>query len=550
MATESQVPSQPPDRPPFEWDSDEQRLAVESLPGRPLLLIGGFGSGKTSAAIIHLIALASTFPNYKVAVLRKVYKDLELSTRPSFDQWIDPKRLKKPPTKEEIVFDNGSSFIFHHLDLGANLNTFLKGLEINACLVDQAEEIDEDAFKILYGRLGRWRAASVPQWVIASRPGPWPWVERGTSRPVPPIACILTANPTGEGDPELHWLWQRFHPDSPAYREKWCGLGYRQIVFSSRKSRHLSEANLQNLLEGDDDFIARYVEGRWVKSKGHIWTMHNDSLLKPDPELLSRIRNRMRLGRVLDHGDSAYTCCLWYGVDEMGDIFFFQEYYQQSPDKDGKEHGVAEHRRSITAMSLGMERSISINLADPQIFKRTRGVDAYTRKNERWSVADEYADNQLIREPTAISWNEADNNEMLSRERIKQYLSIDLRHRHPITGEWGAPHMYFVLPGSDHPFGIVKAIRQIREAKREKVGEGPDGKPIFGREREKAEDHALDCVRYVANSKPAPKATATPPSVMRAEMKQPGVVTLMLPPIETAYHPRKAERWRSSGGGY
>lgn len=536
------------DRPPFEWASSEQQAAVQHPPGRPLLLLGGFNSGKTSAAILHMIALAGSFPGYKVAVLRKTFKDLELTTRPSFDQWIDHKRVKSS-TRDEVVLDNGSMFIFHHLDR-PDAATILKGLEINAALLDQAEEMQERTFNLLVGRLGRWRGATVPKWVLESHQGPWPWKESGTNRPVAPISCVLTANPSEDGDPELHWLWQRFCPESPSFKEKWGALGYKQIVFDSRRNKFAGEANIQILMEQDDDYVARYVRGEWVKSKGHLFQLDERSILEPEPWLLTKIKNTMRLGRVLDHGDSAPTCCLWFGIDESGDIYFWQEYYQKGTDENGKEHNIADHRRAITALSV--PHAIRMNLADPSIFAKTRNITGFTSRMQRWSVSEEYKDHTLIKEDTAIFWQPADNSETLSRERMKQYLKIDQRHKHPITGEYGAPHIYFLKATDYYPSGCVHAISEIRNAKRLQVGEF-EGKPVYSDERDPTiPDHALDPVRYVVNSKPVPQVTAGPPGKQTAEVLENRVI-LTLPPIASEMRlrqQRELPRWRSKAGGY
>lgn len=535
----------------FDWASETQRLAIEATPGKPLLLMGGFNSGKTSAAILHMLALMEAFPGYKVAVLRKTFKDLTLTTRPSIEQWIDPKRIRPGHNSEtEIMLDNGSSFVFHYLD-NPNSATILKGLEINAALLDQAEQMQERTFNVLYSRLGRWRKATVPPWVIASRGGEWPWRERGTQRPIPPISCVLTANPTEEGDPELHWIWQRFSPESAAYRSKWSKLGYRQLVFDTRQNKFAGDQNVEILLQQDEDFIRRFVRGEWVRSKGHLFHLSPDSVLPYTPELISRIENTMVLGRCLDHGDSAPTCCLWFGVDQFHNIFFYKEYYQAGQTEDGREFNVSDHRRAITKLSEG--KTFRINLADPQIFKKERGITGYSYKQQRWSVADEYMDKKIITENTTIQWNQADNNEALSRTRLKEYLKTDPNHHHPITKELGAPHIYFVeAEPEDWPHGCNHVISEIRNAKREQVGEN-DGKPIYGDERDgKIPDHALDPVRYVVNSHPIAATIPQERRTLSATATGGGRVMITLPPIDQKPVKRRNEgrNWQSRGGGY
>lgn len=548
--TPTQGPSQTQSDGPievFEWGSEEQKTAVEWRPGAPLLLMGGFNSGKTSAAILHFLALADAFPGYRVAVLRKTFSDLKLTTRPSFDQWIQGKRLIKN-TADEIVFENGSSFIFHHLDRPDSA-TILRGLEINGAMLDQAEQMQERVFTVLLGRLGRWKNAKVPQWVMASRNGePWPWHDNA-GRPIPPMACVLTANPADEGDPELHWLWQRFDPESPAYRKKWALQGYRQLVFDTERHKFAGKQNVDVLRAQDEDYQERYIHGRWVRSKGHLYRVHPDSEVDYDPELIERIRNTMILGRVLDHGDTEPTCCLFWGVDQDHNLFFWSEYYQPGVGSDGKEYGIADHRRSITA--LGEKVTFTSQIADPSIFFKTRNISGYAVRQKRWSVADEYMDTAIIQERTTIPWVAADNNEPLSRTRLKQYLRPDPNHKNPITGEYNAPYIYFIMACPDYVHGCSHAVSEIRSARLTKVGES-DGKPVYNNERDKSiPDHALDCVRYVVNSHPL---TPSPPRRIKETSvfaKPDGGVMITIPDIKDMPRPRRAAaRWRSRAGGY
>ncbi len=537
----------------FDWASETQKAAVEATPGSPLLLMGGFNSGKTSAAILHMLALMDAFPGYKVAVLRKTLQDLTQTTRKSIEQWLDPKRIVVNNEKE-IVLDNGSSFFFHYLD-SPNNATILKGLEINGALLDQAEQMQERSFQVLYGRLGRWRKVKIPPWVLASRPD-WPWRERGTNRPVPPISCILTANPSEEGDPELHWVWQRFSPESKLFKEKFSKLGYRQLVFDTRQNKFASQDNVNILLQGDEDYIRRFVKGEWVRSKGHLFHMSADSILPYSPELIAKIENTMVLGRCLDHGDSAPTCCLWYGVDENHNIFFYKEYYQKGiVEENGKllEFNIADHRRTITEMSK--DRTFRMNIADPQIFKKERGITGYANRTQRWSVADEYMDRKIIKENTTISWTPGDNNEDLSRQRLKQYLKVDPDHFHPITKQRGAPHIYFVEADEfDWPHGCNHVIKEIRNAKRKQVGEN-DGKPVYGDDRDESiPDHALDPVRYVVNSHPIAATIVKEKSRLSAEVHDEGNrIMITVPPVNDRDYRRRTrgeQEWRSRGGGY
>jgi hypothetical protein len=558
MATaEIPTPEEVTSDPGFEFCSDLQKAAVTATPGKPLLLIGGFNSGKTTAAILHMLSMCEKFPGYKVAVLRKTFNDLKLTTRPSFDQWIKPEFVKHSSEKEVILM-NGSSFVFHHLDRPDSA-TILRGLEINAAILDQAEQMQEPTFTILLGRLGRWKGSTVPPWVIKKADGAWPYLD-ASQQPVPPVSIILTANPSDDGDPELHWLWQRFSSESKRYNEKYSDQGYRQIILPTATNKFAGQQNIEFLLQQDEDYVDRYYHGKWVRSKGHLFRLDEQSIIEYDPALMSQIQNTMNLGRVLDHGDSAPTCCLWYAADGESNIFFWQEYYQPGISEQG-EWGIEEHRTAIAQMSGG--HTIRTNLADPSIFSRTRGISGFSKREKRWSVADEYTDKKIITtmvggQDTAIHWRPADNNEELSRMRMRQYLKPDPNHRHPITEELGAPHLYFIKANDEWPQGCSHAMKEIRSAKRLSIpGMENDGKPVYGDERDPAiPDHALDCVRYVVNSRPLPASSISPEekSLPKAYANPDGRVRVTLPPVSRTYSrpQRYIDRggWKSRGGGY
>lgn len=173
----------------------------------------------------------------------------------------------------------------------------------------------------------------------------------------------------------------------------------------------------------------------------------------------------------------------------------YREYYQ--PDKL-----ISEHRHAIWRLSGGETPSglehYTFNLADPQIFYKT-----LQNKEKRYSVAEEYTDTTGGIDPrTAIFWMKADNEEMGVRNRINEYLRVDPTRIHPFTKKLGSPRMFFLKKNEEYPFGCSHAIRELKNQRKEKIG-SENGKDIYSDERdEKIPDHAYDCVRYFAASRP------------------------------------------------
>src|SRR5206468_1233196 len=118
--------------------------------------------------------------------------------------------------------------------------------------------------------------------------------------------------------------------------EKWKPLGYKMLTFNPLKNRFLPKQNRDELLTAAPEWIERFVYGKWTSGAGAIHKIAPESLIDGTPEILQWIRNACSLHRVLDHGDSAPTCCLWFGVDDSGNVYVFREYYM--PNKLISEH--------------------------------------------------------------------------------------------------------------------------------------------------------------------------------------------------------------------
>src|SRR5207249_6604802 len=92
----------------------------------------------------------------------------------------------------------------------------------------------------------------------------------------------------------------------------------------------------QQMLLRDPEWVEKYVRGRTGSPKAIIHSVHNLSIINPSDyseeeflKLLNLIRTRAALYRVLDHGETGVTCCLW--VAALNNIhIFYREYYVAS----------------------------------------------------------------------------------------------------------------------------------------------------------------------------------------------------------------------------
>lgn len=511
----------------------------------PLLLHGAYNSAKTVTFCLKMLFVADLFPGYRWAVGRKIWDELRKTTMSSFFKFC-PRAAWEPhgrrsDTEKILELNNGSSFIWMHLDDPDTL-TLVRGLEINGFLLDQVEELYEEIFTALLPRLGRWDRVTVPDAIvqqhIAATNSPWPWVHPETKKLMPPSYALLTANP----DHELHWMYPRFDDEDPAHHEKRiliehdrptcpnvhenlagaceCGrllftgkmarpgervsyhdLGYKMIGLSAYDNKYATRQSLQEMEAQDETWKSRFLWGKKGITEGQIHQVRPESILEPSEGVLNHILYHCTLHRAMDHGDSAATCVLWFAVDADGNVFFFREYYM--PNKL-----ISEHRQNVYGLSR--HESYKLQLADPAIFS-----PSMQKNNQRWSVAQEYADCANYPRETAIFWQKGDNDEFGTRNRISEYLRPsgfwqmengeprEVPRIHPITKERGLwPRLFFVKRTTDYPNGCDQLLRQLKSQRREKIGTD-NGKPIFADDRDmKIPDHAYDPLRYAMASQP------------------------------------------------
>jgi len=328
----------------------------------------------------------------------------------------------------------------------------------------------------------------------------WPWKNPANDAPLVPTFPMLACNP----DTELHWLYRRFHPDSPEHWERkftredgtkysYHDLGYKMWMMDSRENKFLPKQNIELLMTKDESFVRRFVRGEWGIPEGQIHYIPGESFIDGSYDLLESLRQRCVLYRVLDHGDASPTCVLWFAVDEAGNVFCYREYYKPNLL-------ISQHRKNIYEYSKYAINDPSVDyiekykgeLADPSIFLKNQ-----QRKDGFHSVADEYGDCKGQPRRTAIFWQRGDNDELGTRNRINEYLRVDPDRVHPITGERGAPRLYFMKRNENYPRGCYHVIQETRAQRRVKIGSDL-GKPIFCDDRdEDIPDHSYDCLRYM-----------------------------------------------------
>lgn len=431
---------------------------------------GGFNNGKTWVGCFKAFNLLNMFPNYRMLIGREKYIDLKRTTMESFFKVVPSELIETHNGQDGFtVFKNSSLVNWIHLD-NVDENT-LRGIEPNSILIDQGEETQEKVYDVLDSRIGRWDNAVISGEMqeIHYKVFGTEWPRNRFDKLVAPSYMMVLCNP----DTEFHYIYRKYHPESD---ERIEGYFYTEGAWQRDLG---SEETYDQAIKRDKEWTSKYVYGKWGSSESAIHFVRKESILDPSDELLNWIHEKGNLYRVLDHGDTAPTCCLW--VAAIGGVYiFYREYYTSNKL-------ISYHREAITDLSVG--ENYSGNYADPAIFKKTQ-----QKQGGYWSVSDEYRDSDL--QAPELFWTPADNNEFATRNRINELLYPHKRFRHPSSKETPAPGIYFIRATDRYPQGCRESIKQTG-AQRKKFLGTVDGKSVYSDDRdEEVVDHAYDCVRY------------------------------------------------------
>ncbi len=219
--------------------------ASEQYPG----LFGGIGNGKTFAACGKIIELATHYPNNLCLVGRLTYGELRDSTQEVFfnilDKMYPPAAWKFNKGEQAVEFWNKSTVIFRHLEAKQKI----LGPNLGGWYIDQAEEVDEEVFLVLQGRL---RRENIP-------------LRQG----------LITGNPCGHD-----WIYYKYgldqgwndyrREDDWRYKDR-----YRMITASTYANEdNLPKDYILQLQESYSvDWFNRYVLGSWDGFAGQIFNL-------------------------------------------------------------------------------------------------------------------------------------------------------------------------------------------------------------------------------------------------------------------------------------
>lgn len=255
---------------------------------------GGFGNGKTSAGCVEALMLALEYPGSLGLIMRKTRPELRATTQRTFfeggggdpgsgDYTGIPQELirKFNKTDNELKLINGSTIYFWPLDDA----TKLTNINLGWFLIDQAEEIPEEMFQMLIGRLRQRHA---------------------------PRKGMVLFNPSGHD-----WIWRR-----------WVHLEYpdhKLIHAKTTDNPNLPPDYIETLLAYPEAWRKRFMEGSFDVFTGQIWPdfEYETHTVQPFP-----IPQWFEKIETIDHGRRNPTAVLWLAFDDLGNCFVIDEHYE------------------------------------------------------------------------------------------------------------------------------------------------------------------------------------------------------------------------------
>lgn len=144
---------------------------------KEFLIGGGFGAGKTVAALIKGIMLCQYYPGTTGFVARETYPQLKDTVIDEWKNWCPDewaRYVKTDGPGGTSYFHNGSKVFFRHFDKFSEKE--IKSLNLGWAFVDQGEDVPEATYLALLGRLRQRTLPKTMVWITANpRPG---WIKR------------------------------------------------------------------------------------------------------------------------------------------------------------------------------------------------------------------------------------------------------------------------------------------------------------------------------------------------------------------------------------
>jgi hypothetical protein len=460
---------------------------------------GGFGNGKTTAAVIKSLQLSDKYPGSTGLISRSTYPKLNDTIRKEFIKWCPPTWIVSFSTGQNgdniCHLKNGTSIYFRYIaQQGTKTESSSSNLlsaTFDWVIVDQVEdpEITHKDFLDLFGRL-RGRAR---------------YVGDDDTMPVTgPRWMMLTCNPTG------NWVYsklvrplQQYNATGVITEDLICvrdvdrrpvldAHGKPQLLIeviegSTYELRHVHEAEggdfiqtLETMYQGQQR--DRFLLGRWVAYEGLVYPQYDSTVHLLQEGDIRALYDGFRETYYqptwiegYDYGQATPSCYALAYVTPEGHVIVCDGFYQKEMTIDDQ---VVAIRRIRDDWNVQLDEMHKI-LGDPAIF----GRKTISRRIVGKTVADMFKEENIHMK----RGNNDINNGIV---KVGAYLNINRSLLHPIRRVAGSPRLFINAKLDWFQDEIAGYFWQQSTS-----GERVD-KPID------RNDHAMDMIKYLLSDQP------------------------------------------------
>ncbi len=471
----------------------KQGIALaESKHSDIVVFAGSYGAAKTAAMILWELTLQSEQPHQGLLV-RSTYPEINDTLLPAFKDWApadDYKLKSSPPPVARLR--NGGTILFKHVQDYAK---DLKGLNVGSIGIDQGEDISEDAFNALLGRL---RQVNSPRKVFVTvncngHDYWWRMARKDAQVIVPPIMESFEDEP---GKPYITRGGVYRKEMEVKVRDKIQKVRITLIEATAEENPHLPDDFLaRELAMWGDKMVRRLYYLSWEESSSLVFS-HFDREIHLIPDQYPVPQGYFTAG--LDHGQVAPTSMhLWNTIwhpkidkplDPIMDALHIigPEYYQG-------DRTIGEHAREIIELFSPCvpwdNQPVLPIYSDPMIFE-----PIHEDKGARYSDSEQYMYYGLH-----TKWALAPARSRRLQNKVSSFrelLTVDPTRPHLVTGKLGSPRAY--LWDSDEM--LIDELESLKTKDIRNLVRG-----ILTEDKlEKTPDHAIDDVCYCGMSNPLP----------------------------------------------
>lgn len=427
-----------------------KQAEFHGLQAKYRLFIGGWGNGKSSAGCAEAFFLATEFPGSVGLIMRKTRPELKATTEHQFfnggggnpkTDWTGiPEEMIKSYNRSENKLTLINKSIIHFWP--ADDPDKLSNLNLGWFLIDQAEEVPEEIFQMLQGRLRQRNA---------------------------PRCGILLANPSGHD-----WLWRRFvylkYPD------------HKYVHAKTTDNPNLPADYVESLMKMPKAWRERFMEGSFDTFSGQMWPEFDPDfhVIQPFP-----VPEWWETYETIDHGYRNPTAILFAKFDDRGNCFIVDEHYES-------QRLVSYHANKIHERRAQWGQPAE-TVIDPS--------SAKIEPNTGRSVIDEYFDSGVVVTPADNAVIAGINRvgEWLRLDPTHPHPITNeihpLAEHHDPDERKGYPRLYIFA----NCVNLIEHIPQYQWAKKPPTQqEDAKEKPL------KKDDHDVDAVRYLLMQRPPP----------------------------------------------